>query len=144
MVSWADELAAILAEAKGDLALFLAVVALRLCEWGGPGKEWGVLSEDAPFYANQLHIAATSFHHHETRCQLLMAIRDPTTGLYRDEFLRAFSAHWAPVDVENDPNHLNERHASNLVSIYHRLSSPVLQAMVTLPGKHDASPTHRA
>src|SRR6266850_2047236 len=122
-MNWSDELAAMLAESRGDLACFVGLVSLRLVENGGEGREFGVIEPPAPLYAQQLHIAKHSFQNHEHRCALLMPIRDPVTGLYRDEFLRAFSAHWAPIGVENDPHNLNVNHAPNLVATYHKFSS---------------------
>ena len=133
-MTWDDELTAMLAEARGDLAVYLALVALRQTEHGGPGREFGVLSERADSYALQLHIAANSLRNAELRCAGLCRLRDPHSGLYTDDLLTAFSHHWAPLGAPNDPENLNANHASNLVACYHKLSSPIVQALLAVNG----------
>jgi len=96
-----------------------ALIALRATENGGPGREFGVLSVPAPTYGDQLLVAARSFRHSEDRYeqQTGKGARDET-GHYTEAFLRFFSARWAPIGAENDPDNLNSHHANNLVAFY--------------------------
>lgn len=116
-MTWPDEVAAIAAEAAGDMGLLAALVALRHVENGGPGREFGVLSVPAPTYAEQLHVAATSLRNQERRLPRVDPTITPRSpdGFFTPEFLRAFSARWCPVNAENDPTGLNANHADNLV-----------------------------
>jgi hypothetical protein len=59
VVTWVDELGAMLSASRGDPGVFLGLAALRHVENGPPGLEFGVLSVRA-FYAPQLKVAATS------------------------------------------------------------------------------------
>ena len=60
VVTWVDELGAMLSASRGDLGVFLGLAALRHVENGPPGLEFGVLSVRAPCYALQLKVAAPS------------------------------------------------------------------------------------
>jgi len=96
-----------------------ALCALRIAENGGPGREFGVLSVSAATYEEQVDIAARSFKNHETRYTDATAFPPHTYyGRYTEEFLRSFSARWAPNDAENDPTDLNHNHAANLIAAY--------------------------
>lgn len=96
-----------------------ALCALRVAENGGPGREFGVLSIPAPTYRDQVQIAANSFRNSEARYK---AAHDKEArgedGHYTDDFLRFFSARWAPVGATNDPTNLNAHHAENLIRTY--------------------------
>jgi hypothetical protein len=95
-----------------------ALVALRVVENGRPGREFGVLSVPAPTYEDQVLVAARSFRNAEQRFG--EAARD-VHGHYTEDFLRHFSARWAPIGAENDPDNLNSNHANNLVAAYAQL-----------------------
>lgn len=96
-----------------------ALAALRLAENGGPGREFGVLSEPAPTFQDQATIAARSLHNSEGRYREATGLepRDDA-GRYTDAFLRFFSQRWAPVGADNDPRGLNAYHVGNLVAHY--------------------------
>lgn len=107
------------AAAAGDVGLLCALVALRRVENGRAGREFGVLSEPAPTYAAQLHIAANSLRQAERRAarvhpQVPLRAAD---GFFTPNFLQLFSAHWCPLNAANDPTHLNEHHAKNLITL---------------------------
>jgi hypothetical protein len=128
-----EELEKIIAAAHGDTALFCAFVALRQTENGGPGREFGVLSTSAPSYDDQLRVTKNSFVNHEHRVAQgvygPITARDVATGLFTEDFLRAFSHKWAPIGVENDPHNLNANHVKNLITSYATASGKLLAAM---------------
>jgi hypothetical protein len=96
-----------------------ALCALRIAENGGPGREFGVLSLPAKTYEAQVDIAAKSFSNSEKRYRALG--KDPIdaeTGRYTEDFLRHFSARWAPIGALNDPANLNTHHAQNIIDAY--------------------------
>jgi hypothetical protein len=92
--------------------------ALRIAENGGPGREFGVLSIPATTYEAQVDIAAKSFSNSEKRYRALG--KDPfgEDGRYTEDFLRHFSARWAPIGALNDPANLNTHHAQNIIDAY--------------------------
>jgi hypothetical protein len=98
-----------------------ALAALRIIENGSAGREFGVLSVPAPTYEAQAEVAARSFRNHERRyTEATGATPVDYAGRYTDDFLRHFSARWAPIGAENDPRGLNNFHAGNLVEVYSR------------------------
>jgi hypothetical protein len=124
-----------LAAAQGDLAVAVALAALRKVESGGPGREMGVLSVPAETYDEQVRIAARSFVRAIDRYESApprARARHAATGCFTDEFLLAFSARWAPLKAENDPEHLNMNHAKNLRSWHQRYLGRILMAMRSL------------
>lgn len=115
-MNWSEEVALILQEARADVALAVALMALRKAENGAPGREFGVLSTPAPTYHDQLHVAGNSFRNAERRARDLGQVTREDDGLFTEGFLRGFSAHWAPLAAENDPHGLNANHATNLAT----------------------------
>jgi len=122
-VDLGDEAATLLETASrhGVDPSFLA--ALRKTENGGPGRELGVLSVSAPTLADQYDVAARSLANNEKRYTDVTG-QSPVGGDGRltPDFLRFFSARWAPVGASNDPTNLNSNHARNLESWYNRIS----------------------
>lgn len=117
-INWAVETPLIWQEARGSVALFCALVALRKCEAGRAGREFGVLSVPAPTFAEQLAVAARSIRNHAERARVRGVRVLAPTGLYAEDFLRDFSARWAPTrGATNDPTGLNAHHADNLVKL---------------------------
>jgi hypothetical protein len=99
------------------------LMALRRTENGGAGREFGVLSVDAPTEESQARIAANTVKNSLTRYQRQGGEAvDPATGRYSEGFLRFLSARYAPVGAENDPTGLNRHHAANLISLYRKAS----------------------
>jgi hypothetical protein len=97
------------------------LAALRRAENGGPGREFGVLSVPAPSLDDQARVAANSIRNAAARFERQGGLAvDPATGRYTDEFLRFFSARYAPVGADNDPGGLNRHHARNLQRLYAR------------------------
>jgi len=114
-----------------DLGLAVALMALRKAENGAPGREYGVLSMPAPTYADQLRIAANSLRHREREYRD-RGERARQGGFFTEGFLRAFSARWAPLHVENDPKGLNSAHAANLVALAQKYADTALAAWSTV------------
>jgi hypothetical protein len=116
---YADESGRILdvAESFGIDPRFLA--ALRQAEGGGPGREFGVLSVSAPTYDEQIDVAARTIRNNLARYEDAMR-QSPIgdDGRYTTDFIRWFSARYAPIGADNDPGHLNEHHAGNLIAGY--------------------------
>ena len=113
-MTWGEEVAAMRIEARGDLAVFAALLALRKAEGGSAGREFGVLSERAPTYTQQCHIAANSLRHSIDRAMTDGIPVRTSDGFFTDHLLEMFSARWAPRGVANDPHELNANHATNL------------------------------
>ncbi len=107
------------AERTGVDAALLS--ALRRTENGGVGREFGVLSVKAPDLDSQARVAANTVRNTIQRFEQGggRAI-DAQTGRYSDEFLRYFSARYAPIGAANDPSGLNRYHAANLIALYQK------------------------
>jgi hypothetical protein len=124
-----DDWTRFLAAARGDLAVLLALGAMRQTERGGPGREMGVLAVPAATYDEQVRVTANSLRRHLVRFGGAVPARRAATGLFTDEFLRSFSARWAPLRAENDPRGLNVHHAKNLLAWYHRYAAAAVDAL---------------
>jgi hypothetical protein len=97
------------------------LAALRRVENGKPGREFGVLSVSAPGPEDQARLAANTIRNTARRFELQgKNPTDPNTGRYTNEFLRFFSARYAPIGAANDPAGLNRFHAANLIAIYRK------------------------
>ena len=95
------------------------LAALRRTENGGRGREFGVLSTPASGLEAQARVAAVSIRNSLARYAAQGgAAVDPATGRYTEDFLRFFSARYAPVGAANDPAGLNRFHAKNLIALY--------------------------
>lgn len=115
----AEELATIerLAAQQGIDPQFLR--ALRQTERGGPGREFGVLSVSAPTYEDQARIAAERIAASAQRFTGQGgALTEAGTDRYSAEFIKFFSAAYAPAGAANDPRNLNQYHAGNLARLY--------------------------
>lgn len=140
--AWSDEVLTCLEVAKGDLALFLALLALRKTENGGPqqvnpkaghagqnpyiGGEFGVQTVKAETFRRQAEVAATSLRNHELRYtkDTQRPARLPQ-GIYAPAFLEHFSHRWAPPEAHT----LNVFHAANLNHWYGIFFSKLLGAL---------------
>lgn len=99
------------------------LVALRRAENGRPGREFGVLSVAAGGLEGQARVAATTVRNTLARFEQGGGVAvDPTTRRYTEDFLRFFSARYAPVGAPNDPRGLNRHHAANLIALYRKAS----------------------
>lgn len=87
---------------------FLA--AVRIAENGGPGREFGVLSEKATTYEEQCQITAISIRNN--------LIRFMNQTPYSLEFIQFMQERWAPKLVANDPNNLNKNWINNVSKAY--------------------------
>lgn len=97
------------------------LAALRRAENGGPGREFGVRSVAAPGLDQQARVAANTLRNTAARfARQGGTVVDPATGRYTEEFLRFFSARYAPRGAGNDPGDLNRFHAGNLIALYRR------------------------
>ena len=100
------------------------LTALRKIENGGPGREFGVLSVPAPTYEAQARVAAESIRRSLQRFEAAGGTPiDVRTGRYTEEFIRFFSARYAPIGAANDPTGLNRHHAPNLIRRYAQLAA---------------------
>lgn len=118
-------------EADGDMGVFCALVALRRTEWGGPGREFGILSVKAPTYADQLEIAGNTIRNQERRIRQSMAnfpTRD-TYGFFTDGYFKSLSQRYAPLGAENDPKGLNKNHYRNLVFYHSKITKELTDAI---------------
>jgi hypothetical protein len=124
-----------LAAARGDLAVYLALRALRKVEQGRAGRELGVMDTRANTYELQVRWAANTVRHYEHDATdpltsgFAGAVRDPQTGLYTADFLTYASHRYAPVGADNDPTGLNANHAGNLRILYAALALQVTESL---------------
>lgn len=108
------------AEARGDLAVFVLLWALRQTENGGPGKEMGILVPEANTLEEQIAWAGGTIRKNVVRYekQFEKSARD-SDGMFTDDFLKFFSNRYAPVEgATNDPTGLNRYHYRNLKFFY--------------------------
>jgi hypothetical protein len=119
-----DREAAVIAKEADRTSIDPALlVALRQAENGRPGREFGVLSVAADGLESQARVAATTVRNTVARFEQGGGVTlDPTTRRYTEDFLRFFSARYAPVGAPNDPSGLNRRHAANLIALYRQAS----------------------
>jgi hypothetical protein len=125
---WADEVALIkIWAAKYNLDWHF-VAAIRKAEDGGPGKEFGVLSEKAPNFTDQCRIACITLRHRLFEYSAQAAVFDLHEApdeekvlVYSPRFVTWFSKIWAPQGAANDPDHLNNNWARNASYWYLRL-----------------------
>ncbi len=107
MIDWAIEQSAIAAAAAMHRVDPDFIEAIRVAENGGPGREFGVLSEPAETYDEQLRVTCVSVAHRLSEYSgnplLFLAGR----SRYRREFVSWFSGKWAPAGAEHDPQHMN-------------------------------------
>ncbi|MFB3819755.1 MAG: hypothetical protein ACE147_19025, partial [Candidatus Methylomirabilales bacterium] len=94
------------------------LVALRRTENGPPGREFGVLSVPAHGLKAQARIAANSIRNSIARFRAAGGDAvEAERGGYTRDFLRFFSARYAPVGADNDRQGLNRAHAANLIAL---------------------------
>ncbi len=119
-----DREAAVIAQEADRTSVDPALlVALRRAENGAPGREFGVLSAAADGLEAQARVAATTVRNNVARFERGGGIAvDPATRRYTEDFLRFFSARYAPVGAANDPSGLNRHHAANLIALYRKAS----------------------
>ncbi len=99
------------------------IAAIRHSENGSAGREYGVLSENAPTYQEQLNDCCAS-----VRNKLKLFNGNPfefiskrnlvATLSYLPSFIKFFSNTWAPPNVTNDPNNLNTNWYSDTLKFY--------------------------
>ena len=101
----------------GVPAAFLA--AIRLAENGRPGRDFGVLSENADTYEAQCRIAALSIRNNIYRfCVRFKEWPTNAQGELSDAFTKFMGSRWAPIGVENDPTNLNRHWPKNVYDAY--------------------------
>jgi len=94
-----------------------AVAAIRVAENGSPGRDFGVLAVDAPDYAAQLRVTCTTLRHRISEHGSSLFEYKRRLCLTRG-FVVWFRKIWAPDDVANDPQHLNENWVDNFWNTY--------------------------
>lgn len=100
--------------------------ALRQTENGSSGREFGVLAVPAVTWTEQAEVAARTIRHTIGRYWQHIKVDpwDDQTGAHTGDFVRYFSVGgpgwpgYAPLGAGNDPGHLNEHHAVNLLRLY--------------------------
>lgn len=122
MIDWKTELPKIVATA-GDYRLDpMFIAAIRHTENGAPGKEFGVLSIEAPTYDDQLDECCASVAHrleqfaHNPLYRFF--IGEHSTIRYTFEFVHWFASIWAPGGASNDPHGLNANWVLNCWTTY--------------------------
>lgn len=125
-MTWDEEIAAIRKAAALRGVDWAFIAAIRKAENGGPGREWGVLSEDATTYQAQLTACCASVRNRlndypaNPVCKVERADLPPRVA-YREGFIDYFARRWAPVGASNDPEGLNANWVKNVEAIYAEL-----------------------
>ena len=97
------------------------VCAIRQAENGSDGKQFGVLSSNAPTYNDQLRICiATVAHRLESFPGNPLCRNSFGRVRYNAKWVAYFQSIWAPVglDIANDPTHLNDNWLQNVLKFY--------------------------
>ena len=121
MINWEIEKPLIVTAATARNVDPYYIMAIRQAENGGNGKEFGVLSENAPTYADQLRLCVSTVAHRLESFPGNPLQRDPFGRIrYNPKWIAYFQSIWAPVglDVGNDPTHLNNNWLKNVLSFY--------------------------
>lgn len=121
MIDWAKETLEIedASELKKVDPAF--IMAVREAEAGKSGREFGVLSTNAPTYADQLRICIATVAHRLESFPGNPVMRDPFGRVrYSHAWIAYFASIWAPVGVDNDPNGLNKNWLANVLSFYQK------------------------
>lgn len=121
MIDWTIEIPKIDAAAGRKHVDPAFVQAIRETENGSPGREFGVLSETAPTYEEQLRICVTTVAHRLSSFPTNPFTRSPSGRLiYNHQFIAYFAGIWAPYNANNDPTDLNRNWYNNCCSFYAR------------------------
>lgn len=123
MINWEIEAPQIYEQSllHGVDPLFIATI--RKVENGDTIKKaYGVMNPKINTYPSQLQVCCAT-----VRDRVVKFPENPlknlyfgygTRACYSSEFIQEFQIHWAPILVENDPNHLNENWLTNALNIY--------------------------
>lgn len=118
-----------LTAARGDVAVFFLLVALRRTENGGPGKEMGILDPRCTTLEEQIQWASNTIRNNVGRYEVKTGHQArEKRGLFTEEFIRYFSGVYAPIGAMNDATNLNVYHARNLLYFHQRCQTVVREA----------------
>ena len=122
-MEWRGETEVVAVEAARYNVDPLFVLAIRVAEGGRPGREFGVLSQSAPTYLDQLRACCATVRH-----RLAAYVGNPLVVVpgsdgvrrvrYSDAWVQAFATVWAPVGAGNDPEGLNANWFRNVRRLY--------------------------
>lgn len=135
MIDWSIERQLIKAECLLWNIDHRLLMALRVAENGGDGRQFGVLSVSAPTYAEQLHIAARTVAH-----RLWTYPGNPLTATPYNEVVVSvnwahyFASIWAPQGVANDPHGLNVNWTKDFLTAYHKFIEDDRQSRLVSKG----------
>lgn len=122
---WAEELAQlrVIGEESGVDVYLLA--AIRRAENGGPGREFGVLSVEAPSWEDQARVCAATVRGVLVRSHAKAFRRVERVGArarlaYSPAVIGDLGRRYAPVSADNDPRGLNLAWVSNVGKLYER------------------------
>lgn len=100
----------------------LFICAIRVAEGGGPGRQFGVVSVDAPDYDTQLRVCTRTIAGYlaDYDCNPFALVE--AGGMHRLVYTPAFISYcqirYAPTDAANDPNSLNANWRGNVQRFY--------------------------
>ena len=112
------------------------MAAIRCAEAGGPGREFGVLSVDAPDFKEQLVRAAKTVRNKLSLNAINPFMLTPTAlGFrrlrYTPQFISFLARFYCPIGAENDPEGLNQNWPINVEKFYSRFVSEGLDGLGT-------------
>lgn len=130
-MDWLDELTRIRIVALDHGIDWAFIAAIRRAEWGGPGREFGVLSVAAPDYQSQLRVCTKTIRGYLMAAQDIgihcFDLVETELGVrrlvYSASFIRYTANRYAPLEAENDESGLNANWAGNVTEWYHRLAA---------------------
>jgi hypothetical protein len=121
---WADEWLMIRACALAHGVDPYLIGAIRKAENGAPGREFGVLTQNAPTYAKQLESCCATVRNRMLEKPPRFRPRTLKNGIGRlclnEDWIAWFATRWAPLDAANDPNGLNRNWTINVLGWYNR------------------------
>lgn len=99
------------------------LAAIRQAEMGGPGKEFGVTSINAPTYEDQARAAAITIRNNQQRYEEQYNISATgSDGRFTPRFLGYLASKYAPINAANDPLGLNANWLTNVASGYAKIN----------------------
>jgi hypothetical protein len=121
MINWQAEKSLITTAATARNVDPFFIMAIRQAENGSPGREFGVLSQSAPTYDDQLRLCVSTVAHRLESFPGNPLVRDAFGRIrYNAKWIAYFASIWAPVglDVKNDPTGLNSNWVKNASAFY--------------------------
>jgi hypothetical protein len=121
MINWLEERPKILEQSLLHGVDPFLIAAIRHSENGGPGKEFGILSKDAPDYDKQLQVCCATIRNKFIESAIIFINKSYSYGIracYTQYFIERLQRTYCPVGVNNDLTGLNKSWLANVTEAY--------------------------